>query len=84
MRSVNKMESKGRPQLKKTFSFGDYLTPPLTPIRATWSFLSEVKIQDLKVSLELKILYILYDILQPKKQLKAQYIGISEEIDSFY
>ena len=38
--------------------------PPLTPIRATWSFFLEVKIQDLKVSLELKILYnILYDIL---------------------
>ena len=28
---------------------------PLTPIRATWSFFSEVKIQDLKVSLELNI-----------------------------
>ena len=33
---------KGRPQWKKTFSFGhcpNHLTlPPLTPIRATWSF----------------------------------------------
>ena len=34
---------------KKTFSFGhcpNHLTPPpLTPIRATWSFFSDVKIQ---------------------------------------
>ena len=62
-------------------------TPPITPIRATWSFFSEVKIQDLKVSLELRILYILYNILyicNLKKQLKVQYIGIFEEIDSFY
>ena len=51
---------------------------------------SNVKIQDLKVSLGLKILYIHYNILyiyyiyiQPKKQLKVQYIGIFEEIDSF-
>ena len=35
----------------------------LTPIRATWSSFSEVEIQDLKVSLELRILYILYNIL---------------------
>ena len=51
---------------KKTFSFGhcpNYLKPPTTPIRATWSFFSDVKIQDLKVSLELRILYILYNIL---------------------
>ena len=34
--------------------------PPLTLIGA---FFSEVKIKDLKVSLELKILYILYNIL---------------------
>ena len=26
------------------------LIPPLTPIRATWSFFSDVKIQDLKVT----------------------------------
>ena len=32
---------------------------PLTPIRATWSFFSDVKIQDLKVNLK-----------QPKKNLK--------------
>ena len=37
--------------------------PLLTPIRATWSSFSEVEIQDLKVSLELRILYILYNIL---------------------
>ena len=37
--------------------------PPMTPIRATWSSFSEVEIQDLKVSLELRILYILYNIL---------------------
>ena len=39
---------------KKTFSFGhcpNHLNPPpLTPIRATWSFFSDVKIQDLKVT----------------------------------
>ena len=35
----------------------------MTPIQATWSSFLEVKIQDLKASLELKILYILYDIL---------------------
>ena len=36
---------------KKTFSFGhcpNHLNPALTPIRATWSFFSDVKIQDLK------------------------------------
>ena len=35
---------------------------------------------------QLRILYVLYNILymQPKKQLKVQYIGIFEEIDSFY
>ena len=41
----------------------------------------------LKVSLELKILYILYNILyicNLKKKLKVQYIGIFEEIYSFY
>ena len=54
--------------------------PPLTPIRATWSYFSEVKIQDLKVTCgEGREIY-----QQPKKQLKVQYIGIFEEIDSFY
>ena len=57
---------------KKTFSFGhclNHLNPPSPP------------------SLELRILYILYNILyicNLKKQLKVQYIGIFEEIDSFY
>ena len=37
--------------------------PHLTPIRQLGPFFSEVKIQDLKVSLELTIIYILYDIL---------------------
>ena len=56
----------------------------MIPIRGTWSSFSEVEIQDLKVSLELKILYILYKYMQPKKQLKVQNIGIFQEIDSFY
>ena len=47
----------------------------MTPIRATWSFFSEVKIQDLKVSLELKMLYICYIeyyiYIKPKKQFKV-------------
>ena len=46
---------------------------------------ADVEIQDLKVSLGLKILYIHYNIIYNlKKQLKIQYIGIFEEIDSFY
>ena len=55
--------------------------PPLTPIRATWSYFSEVKIQDLKVTCgEGREIY-----QQPRKRLKVQYIGIFEiEIDSFY
>ena len=61
--------------------------PPSPQFGQLGPLFSDVKIQDLKVSLELKILYILYDILyicNLKKQLKAQYIGIFEEIDSFY
>ena len=51
--------------------------PPLTPIRATWSYFSDVKIQDLKVTCgEGGEIY-----KQPKKQSKVQYIF--EEIDSF-
>ena len=76
---------------KNCSSFGfclNYL-PPFSQIWTISTIFSDVKIQDLKVGLELKILYILYDILyicimQPKKQLKVQYIGIFEEIDSFY
>ena len=53
---------------KETFSFGhcpNYLNPPPHDPNSgnLVLFFSEVKIQDLKVSLELKILYILYDIL---------------------
>ena len=52
---------------KKTFSFGhcpNHLTPPPDPNSGNLVlFFSEVKIQDLKVSLELKLLYILYNIL---------------------
>ena len=53
---------------KKTFSFGhcpNYLNPPppWPQFGQLGPLFSEVKIQDLKVSLELKILYILYDIL---------------------
>ena len=59
---------KGRPQWKKNVFFpalpeSPKNPPPLTQIRANWSFFLDVKIQDLKVSLELRILYILYDIL---------------------
>ena len=58
--------SKGRHQLKKkTFSFGhcpNYLTPPPhDPDSGNLVlFFLEVEIQDLKVSLELRILYVLY------------------------
>ena len=63
--------NKGRGQLrKKTFSFGhcpNYLkqkNPPHWPQFGQLGHLfSEVEIQDLKVSLELRILYILYNIL---------------------
>ena len=55
---------------KKTFSFRhctNHLIPQPPPPRPQFGqlcpFFSEVKIQDLKGSLELKILYILYDIL---------------------
>ena len=76
---------------KETFSFGhcpNYLTPPPWPqFGQLGPLFSDVKIQDLKVSLELKntiytIWYTVY--MQPIKQLKVQYIGIFEEIDSFY
>ena len=43
----------------------------------------DVEIQDLKVSLGLKILYTLYNT-PTKKQLKVQIIGILEQIDSLY
>ena len=53
---------------KKTFSFGhcpNHLnpSPPWPQFGQLGPLFSEVEIQDLKVSLELRILYILYDIL---------------------
>ena len=54
---------------KKTFSFGhcpNHLnppSPPMAPIGQPGPLFSEVEIQDLKVSLELRILYVLYNIL---------------------
>ena len=52
---------------KKTFSFGhcpNFLTPPPWPqFGQLGPLFSDVKIQDLKVSLELRILYVLYNIL---------------------
>ena len=47
------MAPKGRHQQKKNVFFRalpESPTPPLTPIRATWSFFLDVKIQDLKVT----------------------------------
>ena len=52
---------------KKTFSFGhcpNHLNPPPSPqFGQLGPLFSEVKIQDLKVSLELRILFVLYIIL---------------------
>ena len=77
---------------KKTFSFGhcpNHLNPPtpLTPIRAPWSFFfgsqnSRFESQFRTKTTIYTIQYTVY--MQPKKQLKVQYIGIFEEIDSFY
>ena len=69
---------------KKTFSFGhcpNHLSPPPDPNAGNLVlFFPDVKIQDLKVTWGGGE----GDILKPKKQLKVQYIGIFEEIDSFY
>ena len=58
----------GRPQQKKNVSFralpeSPKLPPPSPQFGQLGPLFSEVKIQDLKVSLELKLLYILYNIL---------------------
>ena len=62
--------------------------PPSRKFGQLVTLFSDVKIQDLKVSLDLKILYILYNMLYiynlNKKQLKIQIIGILEGVDSFY
>ena len=64
--SITTVLAKGRGQLKKTFSFGhcpNYLTPPPWPqFGQLGPLFSEVEIQDLKVSLELRILYIYFII----------------------
>ena len=65
--SVNQL-CKGRPQLKKNVFFRALPElpkppPPSPQFGQLGPLFSDVKIQDLKVSLELKILYILYDIL---------------------
>ena len=60
--------------------------PPPPPFGQLVQLFSDVEIQDLKVSLGLKMLCILYIILyiyiQPKINLKVQIIGILEEINS--
>ena len=76
---------------KKTFSFGHCPNPlnsppPITPIRATWSSFfgsqnSRFEIQFWTKTTIYTIQYTVY--MQPKKQLKVQYIGIFEEIDLF-
>ena len=63
-------------------SFGfcpNYLQPPHSPqFGKLVQLFSDVEIQDLKVSLGLKILYMIY--IQPKKQFIDQIIDILEEI----
>ena len=61
--------------------------PPMTPIWATWS--SFFGRQDSRFESQFRTKNTIYTIcytvyMQPKKQLKVQYIGIFEEIDSFY
>ena len=71
---------------KKTAVLLDFvqITPPPPQFRQLVQLFSDVKIQDLKVSLGLKILYIHTTYIQPKQQFKFQIIGILEEIDSYY
>ena len=70
-------------------SFGfcpKYLRPPHLNLDNLYNFFSDVEIQDLKVNLGLKILFILYLLymlyIQPKTQFKVQIISILEEVDS--
>ena len=60
--------------------------PPSPQFGQLLQCFADVEIQDLKVSLGLKILYMLYNILYKYnlKQFKAQIICLLEEIDSFY
>ena len=80
--------SKGRTHEKNDvlLDFFQITLPPALPPTPQFGQLvklfSDVKIRDLKVSLEQKTPNILY--IQPKKQFKVQIIGILEEIDSFY
>ena len=83
---------KGRPQRKKNVFFRALpelpkTPPPMTPIRATWSSFFRSRNSRFESQFRTKntistIWYTVY--MQPKKQLKVQYIGIFEEIDSFY
>ena len=73
----NHTKDKGTVSRGKTAVLLDFVQitspPQFPPIWTTCSTFSNLKIQDLKVSLELQILYILYNILyiQPKKQFKV-------------
>ena len=76
--------SKGRDPLKKNVFFRALPELPNPPppdpnLGNLVLFFPDVKIQDLKVTWGEGE----GDILKPKKQLKVQYIGIFEEIDSF-
>ena len=78
---------KGRPQKNVFFRALPPPRPPPTPIRATWSSFSGSQNSRFESQFRTKttiytIQYTVY--MQPKKQLKVQYIGIFEEIDSLY
>ena len=71
----------------QSFILNQHLHPPALKFWQLLQFFSDVEIQDLKVGLGLKILYILYKIqyiYNLKKQINVQIIGILKEIDSFY
>ena len=82
---LEKIQIKGRHHKKKNVFFralpeSPNPPPPLTPIQATWFFFFGRQNSRFKSHLGGGE----GDILKPKKQLKVQYIGIFEEIDSFY